>query len=617
MSLLVAVSVIGAVANPVRSEAPASQVHGATTLLGQQSRYGTISEPSLSSDGTTVAITDGSIFGGTHFDLINAGTGIANRFDYGSQNHFATRPDVSADGGVVVFGTTPALGAAQGTRSDVVLWRNGEFTNLTAEADGVSSGPLVSNDGNRILFLSGASNLSVIDINGRPDLFLMDLSAGTTINLTRSFAQAVGRYGFSGDGETVVFETSVDWAAGRSDISVWREGAIETITMAGNDSSWQPDVSDDGNKIVFVSRAGNLTHDGNNGFMNVFEYNRTSGLFLNVSAGADADSSSPLVSGDGEVVVFSSAATNLTVEFNSGNDVFRFDTSGNFNNLAKSETASAVSISGDGERLGLHGLRDPVNYINPVYDAMFLWQRTSAAGDITSPNLAELSFFNHIALVGGTFSDDQSGRNRVEVVVRSSDDPDFVAGDRIQPTYWGSRFYVNLDPPYSAKVVLGLRAFDNAGNQYPADGSWLVFDPETGVLPLMANATSIEELLAASDYDPVAHGDVLRLYRAFFNREPDVAGAKYWINLNDQDYPLDQIAEFFTLSEEFSNNYAGTTDAQYLAAVYENVLGRIYDQEGFDYWLGLLSSGQLNRGGVVRWIAANAEFLNRYPYLPR
>ena len=614
MSLLTVISVIVMPVSPAAAEPGASGVHGQTALLGQQSRYGTISDPILSGDGTTVAITDGSIFGGTHFDLIDTGTGFVTRVDYGSQNHFATRPDVSTDAQVVVFGITPALGAAEGTRSDVVLWRKGgDFVNLTSTADGKSEGPRVSSDGNRILFLSEATNMTVGDANGRADLFLMDREARTMVNVTHSLAHVVGEYAFSGDGTAVVFETSVDWASGRSDIALWRDGVVENLTLQGNDGSWQPALSDDGNKIVFVSRATNLTADPANSFMNVFEFNRASGAVQNLTLTADADSSSPLISGNGEVRVFSSAASNLTSEFNSGNDVFRFDSSGQFSNLTKSETATATSISTDGEALGLHGLRDPVNYLNPIYDAMFFWRRTSAAGDDTPPRLVDVTFHNHIALVGGTFGDEQSGRNRVDVVVLASDDPEFVVGQQIQPIYWGPHFYVSLNPPYDQNVVLGLRGFDNAGNQYPADGSWLEFDPDQRT---MADASTIEELLASPDYDSATHGAVLRLYRAFFNREPDIGGAKYWIDLNERDYTLDQIAEFFTLSEEFSNNYSETTGGEYLAAVYQNVLGRTYDQAGFDYWLGLLESGQLNRGGVVRWIAANAEFINRYPYSP-
>lgn len=115
------------------------------------------------------------------------------------------------------------------------------------------------------------------------------------------------------------------------------------------------------------------------------------------------------------------------------------------------------------------------------------------------------------------------------------------------------------------------------------------------------------------------HGDVLRLYRAFFNREPDAGGAQYWIDVFDRGASLDVIAESFTLSPEFRNAYSGTSNAEYVSRVYRNVLGRSYDEAGFRYWLGLLDSRRLTRGTLVRWVAANAEFVNRYPYaaIPR
>jgi uncharacterized protein (DUF1501 family) len=110
------------------------------------------------------------------------------------------------------------------------------------------------------------------------------------------------------------------------------------------------------------------------------------------------------------------------------------------------------------------------------------------------------------------------------------------------------------------------------------------------------------------------HGDVLRLYRAFFNREPDASGARYWIDTYDRGASLDVIAESFTESAEFRNAYQGTSNAEYVRRVYRNVLGRDYDEAGYRYWLGMLDARRLSRGTLVRWVAANAEFADRYPY---
>ena len=76
----------------------------------------------------------------------------------------------------------------------------------------------------------------------------------------------------------------------------------------------------------------------------------------------------------------------------------------------------------------------------------------------------------------------------------------------------------------------------------------------------------------------------------------------------------DDIAWSFSSSTEFSSTYGSNlTDARFLEIVYQNVLGRGYDQAGFEYWLGVLRSGT-PRFGAVRWIAAAPEFVTLYPY---
>lgn len=136
------------------------------------------------------------------------------------------------------------------------------------------------------------------------------------------------------------------------------------------------------------------------------------------------------------------------------------------------------------------------------------------------------------------------------------------------------------------------------------------------VPPTIQSATSLAELVAAEDYQP-QYGDVLRLYWAFFNREPDITGAKYWIGLNRSGVSLDRIAGAFAGSGEFARRYGGLDDRRYLQVIYMNVLGRVSDDAGFAYWHGLLTSGRLDRGSVVRWIATSSEFVRAHPFQDR
>lgn len=129
------------------------------------------------------------------------------------------------------------------------------------------------------------------------------------------------------------------------------------------------------------------------------------------------------------------------------------------------------------------------------------------------------------------------------------------------------------------------------------------------------HASTLDQLMLSWDYS-VDDARVTRLYQAFFGRTPDLGGLQYWLDLHHNGTSLDELAFWFSRSVEFKNAYDGTSDAVYVDRVYQNVLGRDYDQEGYQYWLGLLTNGELDRAGVVRWVTANGEFIKNYPYLP-
>ncbi len=131
----------------------------------------------------------------------------------------------------------------------------------------------------------------------------------------------------------------------------------------------------------------------------------------------------------------------------------------------------------------------------------------------------------------------------------------------------------------------------------------------------MSEATSITDLLAASDYR-TADADYLRLYHALLARKPDITGSRYWLAQARQGVDLDAVAWSFAQSVEFQQKYGTLTDAQFVTTVYANVLGRSPDTAGRDYWLDEVRSGRLRRHGVVRWMAESVEFKRAHPYDP-
>jgi hypothetical protein len=82
-----------------------------------------------------------------------------------------------------------------------------------------------------------------------------------------------------------------------------------------------------------------------------------------------------------------------------------------------------------------------------------------------------------------------------------------------------------------------------------------------------------------------------RLYKAAFDRAPDAVGLGYWINAIEHGTSLSSVASFFTSSAEFASLYGSApTASQVLTALYHNVLHRVPDQGGFDFWMGALNS---------------------------
>ncbi|MEZ5225364.1 MAG: DUF4214 domain-containing protein [Acidimicrobiales bacterium] len=128
----------------------------------------------------------------------------------------------------------------------------------------------------------------------------------------------------------------------------------------------------------------------------------------------------------------------------------------------------------------------------------------------------------------------------------------------------------------------------------------------------VANATTLADIVSAVDYQQ-SDADTLRLYQAFLNREPDVPGAKYWISQTRAGSTLDDLAYGFAQSDEFIASYGTLSNEDFLTLLYDNMLGRTPDAEGFEYWLGQMNGG-LAQHLVVRWVVANDEFIVNYPF---
>ncbi len=110
------------------------------------------------------------------------------------------------------------------------------------------------------------------------------------------------------------------------------------------------------------------------------------------------------------------------------------------------------------------------------------------------------------------------------------------------------------------------------------------------------------------------HSVVIRFYAAVFARTPDNGGIRFWLDQYDGgEWSTRRIADFFVSSDEFKALYGeNTTNAQFVDAVYPNVLGRTPDQEGRSFWIGYLDQGN-SRAEMILLVSNSPEFIGANP----
>ena len=200
-------------------------------------------------------------------------------------NGMSHEPSISADGLRVVFrslATNLVPGDANQLADVFVLdlpsrsLSRASVSPSGGEGDGPSGEPALSADGSYVAFSSESSNLVPGDNNGSPDVFLRDLGAGSTVRVS------VSSSGFEGFG--------------------WQTGS--------------PSISADGRLVAFHSDSGELLGGGYLDLAHIFVHDAQTGLTSWISANrrgavGDGDHLSPVFSGDGRFVVYSSDTSDL------------------------------------------------------------------------------------------------------------------------------------------------------------------------------------------------------------------------------------------------------------------------------------------------------------------
>lgn len=305
---------------------------------------------------------------------------------------------ISAGGRFVAFeseATNLVAGDTNGVRDVFVHDRQtGQTIRVSVDSagvqgDGDSRWPSMSADGRSVAFDSEATNLVPGDVQGVRDVFVHDLSTGTTTRVSVNTTGAAGNSesrlpSISGTGRYVAFESRATNlvqgdSLGHRDVFVHDRAtgktgrvSVNSLGQEANDPSSLPSISADGRFIAFSSAAGNLVAGDTNGSDDVFVHDqntRQTGRVSVDSAGAQANgpSTEGCVSADGRYVAFESAATNLVAgDTNAVSDVFLYDRQSALTSRISLGAAGAQaggasffpSLSADGSFVAFHSLAD-------------------------------------------------------------------------------------------------------------------------------------------------------------------------------------------------------------------------------------------------------------------
>ena len=104
-------------------------------------------------------------------------------------------------------------------------------------------------------------------------------------------------------------------------------------------------------------------------------------------------------------------------------------------------------------------------------------------------------------------------------------------------------------------------------------------------------------------------GSGYMLYKAAFNRTPDLGGLGFWINKMDTGSGYSSVAQSFVSSAEFQAAFGGSNPSvnTLVTKLYTNVLNRAADTGGIAFWQEKLTTGGWTTADVLGYFSTSGE----------
>lgn len=155
----------------------------------------------------------------------------------------------------------------------------------------------------------------------------------------------------------------------------------------------------------------------------------------------------------------------------------------------------------------------------------------------------------------------------------------------------------------ATEMTLSDRRADGLGTDTVTDIEFLDFDSNIFGSPFDLVKFAGLQNLSAAEFE-----SFVELYIAYFNRAPDAVGLNFWGTAFANGTSLAEMAALFIDQDETRAVYPQTlSNADFATAVYDNVLGRIPDQAGFDFWVGVLDDGSVGKDVFILSVLEGAK----------
>ena len=302
-------------------------------------------------EGDDSALLDVYVYDRITSQVVRASVAATNGEPDGSSKD----PYINADGRYVTFSSSATNLVAEGANINVDIYVRDLFLGVTRKVSVRPAGvftelnswnPAISADGRHVVFTSGDSGLVTGDIDGSQDIFVRNLDTWAIERVSVSTAggesnERNGVAAISSDGNVVAWWSRADNLVegddnGLDDIFVRDRVAGTTsrinVSTAGEQASgggsYHVSVTDSGRMVIYLSDANNLVPDDENGYGDIFSYDRITGITRRHSltpdgTGGDDYSRRPSISANGKYIAFESLASDfVTDDDNLFQDVF-------------------------------------------------------------------------------------------------------------------------------------------------------------------------------------------------------------------------------------------------------------------------------------------------------